>query len=152
MLPVTRGHRYSLTTMKRSWLAILVVAVVGLFAGMAIAGRPTQVDDEVISPPHGDGFGGPGNDRFLLSANQTAANGGLGNDRIEVEGGVESLLIGGPGKDTLIGGSGLTRINALDGRPGDKIVCKAPENLVMADEGDIITGPCTRVYPDNTQY
>lgn len=105
-----------------------------------------------LENPKSVGFGGPGNDRFLLSANQTAANGGLGNDRIEVEGGVESLLIGGPGKDTLIGGSGLTRINALDGRPGDKIVCKAPENLVMADEGDIITGPCTRVYPDNTQY
>lgn len=98
------------------------------------------------------GLGGPGNDNFLLRADQTAANGGPGNDRIEVEGSFETLIIGGPGKDTLIGGSGLTRINAIDGKPGDKVVCNSPENQVMADEGDIIVGPCVRVYPDNTQY
>lgn len=98
------------------------------------------------------GFGGPGHDGFLLSANQTVANGGRGNDRIEVQGSGEALIIGGPGKDTLIGGSGLTRINALDGEPVDRVVCNSPENLVMADEGDSIKGPCTRVYPDTTQY
>lgn len=97
-------------------------------------------------------LGGPGDDSILLSANQTVANGGLGNDRIEVEGVSEALIIGGRGKDTLIGGKGLTRINALDGKPGDKILCKTDKSLVMADEGDIITGPCTRIYPDNTQY
>ena len=34
--------------MKRSWLALLTITVLGLLAGVAIAGRPTTVDSTVI--------------------------------------------------------------------------------------------------------
>lgn len=37
--------------MKRSWLALLCVVVLGLLAGAAVAGRPTTVDDTVITFP-----------------------------------------------------------------------------------------------------
>ena len=36
--------------MKRSWLPLLTVLVLGALAGVAIAGRPSPVDSRVISP------------------------------------------------------------------------------------------------------
>ena len=53
------------------------------------------------------------------------------------------MLIGGPGPDTFYGGPGMTIINARDGMPGDVINCASKKNLVLADKGDVINGPCT---------
>ena len=111
-----------------------------LFTGMG--------DDEVdLNHPGAVALTGPGNDRVRLNADNTVANGSLGNDRIEVISGNNTLIIGGPGRDILIGGFGPTRINARDGKPGDKIVCRSPENRVMLDVGDKTQGPCTLVSP-----
>ena len=109
-----------------------------LFTGMG--------DDEVdLNHPGAVALTGPGNDRVRLNADNTVANGSLGNDRIEVISGINTLIIGGAGRDILIGGFGPTRINARDGKPGDKIVCRSPENKVMLEVGDKTQGPCTLV-------
>ncbi|MFM8411626.1 MAG: hypothetical protein ACKOCT_15285, partial [Alphaproteobacteria bacterium] len=104
-------------------------------------------DHLALSKPGSAAFGGPGNDEIVVSAAGTAANGGFGNDRLVAETAGETLLVGGPGRDVLVGGSGTTRINALDGARGDRVVCGSAANLVIADEGDELTGPCTRVQP-----
>lgn len=132
-------------------------------AGM-IRGTPradkimTSVDEEVIFAGMGGdevelnhtasiALTGPDDDKILLQADNAIANGGLGNDRIEVVNGKDTLIIGGPGRDTLIGGAWVTRINAIDGKPGDKIICNSNKNLVMMDQGDKAQGPCTFVFP-----
>lgn len=89
-------------------------------------------------------FGGPGDDNIRLSGTDAVGSGGLGNDVIEDTGNGPSLLIGGPGRDHLIGGYGASRINALDGKGHDRISCKSPQNEVLADAGDEIKGPCQR--------
>lgn len=87
-------------------------------------------------------FGGPGDDVIRVSGVNSVGSGGLGNDVIEDTGTGPSLLIGGPGRDHLIGGYGATRINALDGKGQDRISCKSSQNEVLADKGDLISGPC----------
>lgn len=112
-----------------------------LFTGMG--------DDEVdLNHPGATALTGPDNDRVRLYADNTVADGSLGNDRIEVISGNNALIIGGSGHDTLIGGAGPTQINARDGMPGDKIVCKSPQNRVILDVGDITQGPCSVVVPE----
>ena len=90
-------------------------------------------------------FGGPDRDTLFLVGAQSVGSGDLGNDRLEDIGSGPTTLIGGPGQDQLIGGYGVTRINALDGKGGDLIICKSSQNLVLADRGDILKGPCTLV-------
>ncbi|MEI6620366.1 MAG: hypothetical protein WCP28_00465 [Actinomycetes bacterium] len=91
--------------------------------------------------------GGPGNDTITLGTSATAASGGPGNDRLRGAPSGRSLLVGGLGKDVLIGGRGRTLINALDGSGTDLVVCHSRKNLVMADAGDTLVGPCTRIGP-----
>jgi hypothetical protein len=54
-----------------------------------------------------------------------------------------AVLEGGTGKDEFRGSTGRTFINARDGRPGDRITCLSSMNKVLADAGDVISGPCT---------
>jgi hypothetical protein len=124
----------------------------------------TRVADVLVSRvANATAFGGSGNDRMALRGTRSVAWGGLGNDRIAVRGtdsvavggtgrdrlvalgSGRSLLIGGPGRDVMVGGSGATHINAMDGRPGDRVVCRSSKNRVMADAGDTIVGPCQMV-------
>lgn len=90
-------------------------------------------------------FGFIGDDTIVLTTNRGAADGGPGNDRIEARTGGAVLINGGPGRDTLIGARGKTLINAVDGRGGDRVICRSPENRVRADVGDTLVGPCTVV-------
>lgn len=104
-------------------------------------------DRITISTSDSVGFGGPGNDTLLVTAADSAASGGLGDDRVEATTAGNALIVGGPGRDVLIGGSGVTLINAMDGAGGDRVTCNSAQNRVIADDGDILTGPCTRVTP-----
>lgn len=90
-------------------------------------------------------FGFTGDDRIVLTTSRGAADGGPGNDRLEARTGGAVLLNGGPGRDTLIGARGTTLINAVDGRGGDRVICRSPKNRVRADAGDTLVGPCTVV-------
>ncbi|MFM8410146.1 MAG: hypothetical protein ACKOCT_07695, partial [Alphaproteobacteria bacterium] len=104
-------------------------------------------DRVTISTSESVGFGGPGNDTLLVTAAGSAASGGLGDDSIEATTTGNALIIGGPGRDQLVGGPGTTFINAMDGVGGDRVTCNSAQNRVMADDGDVMTGPCTRVTP-----
>ena len=53
------------------------------------------------------------------------------------------VLVGGTGRDRLVGSHGRTLINARDGAGGDVVVCRSSANIVLADPGDTTTGPCT---------
>lgn len=92
------------------------------------------------------GFGSRGDDRMFVRAARAVADGGLGADRIvsKTRSG-SSLLIGGPGRDVLRGGRAADRINAVDGRGGDRVVCGGSKNRVLADRGDVIKGSCASV-------
>lgn len=90
-------------------------------------------------------FGFTGDDRIVLTTSRGAADGGPGNDRIEARTGGAVLINGGPGRDTLIGARGKTLINAVDGRGGDRVICRSSQNRVRADAGDTLVGPCTVV-------
>ena len=52
-------------------------------------------------------------------------------------------------KITLIGSFGAGYLNAQDGRGGDVIVCRSAQTRVLADPGDVITGPCIQVGAGN---
>ncbi|MGI9187975.1 MAG: hypothetical protein ACR2J9_10765, partial [Gaiellales bacterium] len=75
----------------------------------------------------------------------SVGDGGPGNDRITATGSGRHLLVGGEGRDTLTGSSGPDFINAHDGRGGDIITCRSATTRVIADTGDIISGPCMQV-------
>ncbi len=54
-----------------------------------------------------------------------------------------SLLVGGLGADTLIGGRrGRTLIAAADRADGDRVIRCEKGNLVLADAGDGVRGRC----------
>jgi len=89
------------------------------------------------------GDGGLGADDITVSAKDAVGVGGFGRDTLRSTTAQRSLIIGGPGRDTLYGGPGRTIINAQDGQPGDVVICMSPKNLVYMDKGDIISGPCT---------
>jgi hypothetical protein len=87
--------------------------------------------------------GGIGNDRLDLRDGGTAL-GGFGDDDLSAEGG-GAILLGGAGKDTFRTGSGDVKVNAKDGKGGDRISCGSAKTQVMLDKGDTFTGPCTIV-------
>jgi hypothetical protein len=105
---------------------------------------------DTLSVDHAQGiaFGGPGNDAITLSAAGAAA-GGEGNDYIEATTAEQTVMDGGPGADVLIGGPGVTLINARDGKGGDLITCQSAANSVISDEGDTLVGPCTPVVAND---
>lgn len=86
---------------------------------------------------------GPGADKVTAWGKSSVVRGGPGNDTLTASG-ADILLIGGLGQDRLVGAkNAVTRINALDGQPGDVVVCNSSKNGVLADPGDTIIGPCT---------
>ena len=117
-------------------------------------------DTLVTKVPSTVAFGGPGRDRIAVTGSRSVAWGGVGHDRVAVKGtdsvgdggpgrdrlialgSARSLLIGGRGPDMLVGGPGATYINAMDGSAGDRVRCRSAKNRVLADPGDILTGPC----------
>lgn len=105
--------------------------------------------DDKLSVHHGRTLatGGPNKDRISLFAANSAAAGGPGNDRLKAFTSGQAVLNGGLGKDVLIGGTGATLINALDGRGGDTVICRGAKNRVLADDGDRLRGPCKRITP-----
>jgi hypothetical protein len=111
----------------------------------------------------GTGFGGPGRDHLSSRAASSALWGGLGRDTLVVggdsstgDGGPGSdtivavgtgrhLLIGGEGRDTMVGSFGADLINARDGHGGDLVDCRSAQTRVIADANDVISGPCVQV-------
>jgi hypothetical protein len=88
---------------------------------------------------------GPGRDLVAASGASSVVRGGPGDDRL-VASGADILLIGGIGRDVLIGApNAVTLINALDGQPGDVVLCRSPKNRVFVDYGDTVIGACANV-------
>ncbi|QWF23947.1 hypothetical protein KM427_09780 [Nocardioides sp. LMS-CY] len=106
-----------------------------------LAGRG---DDHVVVSTRGSAaFGFTGADRIVVTAARGAAHGGPGADVLVARTPGTVLLVGGSGPDRLVGAAGRTLINARDGAGGDHVVCRSAANLVLADAGDRIEGPCT---------
>ena len=109
------------------------------------------------------GFGGPGKDLMTSTVAGSTLWGGLGHDVLFTEGaggvvdggpGADVIIAGGSGTHLLIGGHGRDSItssfnadliNARDGHGGDVVTCRNPAVRVMADAGDVVTGPCLQV-------
>lgn len=94
-------------------------------------------------------MGGAAGDQIVVNASKSAGNGGPGRDRLVAPAQGNVLLVGGPGRDVLIGSNGKTRMNASDGQPGDRVVCQSSSNQVIADKGDRVVGPCRILTPTN---
>jgi dienelactone hydrolase len=79
--------------------------------------------------------GGPEDDNLKGTDGGDALRGRGGDDRLR----------GGPGPDCLYGGNGNDRINAVDGRPDDRVNCgRGRHDRVRADRGDRVSR-CERV-------
>lgn len=104
-------------------------------------------DRIIVTGRNSSAWGGQGADRILLRGNGSTAAGGPGDDRITASGPGRMLAWGGPGRDTLVGGSGNTLLNARDGKGGDTVICRSSSNRVMLDAGDTTRGPCRLVTP-----
>ncbi len=112
----------------------------GVKSGLAFAGPgPDRV---ALTGAGSMTWGGPGSDRIIVQGKDSSSHGGPGRDRIVAKGTARTMVIGGPGRDVLIGGKAVTHINAQDGNPGDRIICRSSKNVVMLDVGDITSGPC----------
>lgn len=98
-------------------------------------GREARIELERI--------GGLGDDSFIAKVKGAAASDGIGDDVLRSTTSKSTLLNGGPGNDTFYGGAGKTLINAKDGQRGDVVYCGSKKNVVLADKGDTIVGPCT---------
>ena len=90
----------------------------------------------------GVAHGGLGGDRLKVKAVNGVATGGPGRDRLKATASGRTLLVGGQGADTLIGARVRTFINAVDGANRDRVICRGSANLVLADPGDDVRGPC----------
>ena len=126
--------------------------------------RPNRI---MLTEANATGFGGPGRDRITSTGNGSSLWGGLGSDTLVVGGNSSvgaggpggdtiialgqgrHLLVGGAGEDTLVSSFGSDLINARDGHPGDVVACRNPGVRVIADAGDIVTGPCLQVDTTN---
>ena len=101
-------------------------------------------DDHVLVRTFGSSaFGFTGADRIVLTASRGSAAGGPGADVLVARTPGRVVLVGGTGRDRLVGSHGRTLINARDGAGGDVVVCRSSANIVLADPGDTTTGPCT---------
>lgn len=91
-----------------------------------------------------DLHGGDGNDRISASIRVEGANishyfrsavyGGPGNDRLSVKGGVDNILDGGTGADTLLGGGGADLLDG--GGHADYLKGRGGEDVLRFDMGD----------------
>lgn len=86
--------------------------------------------------------GGPGDDEIIGRTTQEFLDGGPGNDVVRDTGG-RALVVGGPGDD-LLAGAGGSRLDARDGSGGDVVEC-VEGDVVYADGGDRLVGPCVRL-------
>lgn len=102
--------------------------------------------NDVITVRHSKSgaWGGAGSDRIIVTSKKGFANGGVGNDYLEAKRSGKVLLVGGLGRDTLVGAKGKTLINARDGQGGDRIICNSKKNRVAYDKGDKLIGPCSK--------
>lgn len=98
-------------------------------------------DSLTIRHRGGTAFGGVGGDAIIVDQ-RGAAVGGPGRDQL-IARAAGAVLEGGPGRDQFRGSTGKTFINARDGQPGDRITCRSSRNEVLADRGDVLSGPCT---------
>lgn len=89
-------------------------------------------------------LGGVGRDALQVAGRDAVVDGGMGADHLKATAAARTLLIGGPGRDTFIGSSGKTYINAADGEQ-DTVRCQSARNRVIADPQDVLMGPCTVV-------
>jgi hypothetical protein len=106
-----------------------------------LAGRG---NDRVVVRNRGSvAFGFAGADHIVVSVARGAAHGGAGNDVLTAQKPGAVVLVGGLGRDVLTGAKGRTLINARDGAGGDRVICRSSANIVLADPGDQIVGPCT---------
>lgn len=114
--------------------------------GLLVAGPG---DDRLkSSAPRVTQLGGAGKDRITLPGTRNVANGGVDDDKLTSNSTAKqhgALLIGGPGKDVLVGGLAADRLNARDGSGGDQVRCTGTANRVLADAGDVVTGACASV-------
>lgn len=141
---------------------------------MGRIGFGTVRADQMSIKKRGTVFAGPGADELVLRGKRATAFGTLGRDLITVRaaraiaaGGHgkdkiishtknphtstgkragSALLIGGPGRDFVLGGFGPDRINLQDGAPGDTVRCRGTRNRVLADVGDAVTGNCRSIH------
>lgn len=158
--PADRGHRVMAQLLCRPAGARAVVH--GQVAyGTVLPNEIRLVDKQNTA------FGGPGPDLLTARIKGAALWGGLGHDIILLDG-AKGTAAGGPGGDTIVGGGtgshvlvggfgrdsitssfGPDLINARDGRPGDVVTCRNPRVRVMADAGDVVSGPCVQVDTAN---
>lgn len=96
-----------------------------------------------VSRRHGVALGGLGDDRIYIHSDRGIAVGGPGNDVIHSSAAKPTLIVGGPGRDRLVG-AGRARINAVDGQR-DVVVCKGGEVHARVDARDRVVGSCNRV-------
>jgi hypothetical protein len=94
-------------------------------------------------------WGGLGHDVMFTDATGGVADGGPGADVIIAGGNGKHLLVGGLGRDSITGSFGADLINARDGKPGDTVTCRSATTRVMADTGDVVSGPCLQVDTAN---
>jgi Ca2+-binding RTX toxin-like protein len=86
---------------------------------------------------------------MFTDATGGVADGGPGADVIIAGGNGKHLLVGGLGRDSITGSFGADLINARDGKPGDTVTCRSATTRVMADTGDVVSGPCLQVDTAN---
>jgi hypothetical protein len=77
------------------------------------------------------------------------ADGGPGADVIIGGGSGTHLLIGGLGGDSITSSFGADLINVRDGEAHDTVTCRSASVRVMADAGDVVSGPCLQVDTAN---
>jgi hypothetical protein len=148
-----RGHRVSLQLSCRRRGARLFAGprlVLGTKGADAVKTRRRRAvifggpgaDRLTVARRGGVAHGGLGGDRLKVKAVNGVATGGPGRDRLKATASGRTLLVGGQGADTLIGARVRTFINAVDGANRDRVICRSSANLVLADPGDDVRGPC----------
>lgn len=94
-------------------------------------------------------WGGLGHDVMFTDAAGGVADGGPGADVIIGGGSGTHLLIGGLGGDSITSSFGADLINVRDGEAHDTVTCRSASVRVMADAGDVVSGPCLQVDTAN---
>lgn len=100
-------------------------------------------------------FGGPARDTLVAVGTRDRLHGGRGEDTLAASG-RGNRLDGGLGSDTLVSENGSTtvidthgnnRINVLNGRPTDTVVCgEGHRDIVIPDRGDRVSRTCKFVF------